>query len=115
MLLTTLSLGLAATSLGMLVAAVSKTERQADSIGMVQAFVLAGLGGCIVIGAVPLYQAGGVLGALSNLTPHAHALMAYSDLMVKGATAIQVLPQVGLLLAFAAGFFTIATWRFRYD
>ena len=115
MALATLSLGLAATSLGMLVAAVSKTERQADSIGMVQAFVLAGLGGCIVIGAVPLYQSGGVLGALSNLTPHAHALMAYSDLMVKDATAVQVLPQLGLLLAFAAVFFAIAAWRFRYD
>lgn len=115
MLLTTLGLGLAATSLGMMVAAVSKTERQADSIGMVQAFVLAGLGGCIVIGAVPLYQSGGFLGALSNLTPHAHALMAYSDLMVKGAATIQILPQVGLLLIFAGLFFAIAVWRFRYD
>ena len=60
MLLATLSLGLATTSLGMLVAAVSKTERQADSIGMVQAFVLAGLGGCIVRGpALPEWRAAG--------------------------------------------------------
>jgi len=113
--LATLSLGLAATSLGMLVAAVSKTERQADSIGMVQAFVLAGLGGCIMIGPVPLYQSGGVLGTISNLIPHAHVLMAYSDLMVKDATAVQVLPQVGILLAFATLFFAIAAWRFQYD
>jgi hypothetical protein len=49
------------------------------------------------------------------LTPHAHAVEGYYRLMVENATFIQVLPQIGILLAFGIVFFLIAVWRFRYE
>jgi ABC-2 type transport system permease protein len=115
LLLVTLGLGLAATGMGIMVAALAKTDRQADSIGMVLAFVLAGLGGCIPVGLIPIYESGGAIEIISRLTPHAHALMGFRDLMLKNANALEVLPQVGILLVFALIFYVIAVWRFKYD
>ena len=40
------ALAMAATSLGMMVAGLARSSRQADAVGMVLGFVLAGLGGC---------------------------------------------------------------------
>ena len=44
LLLLTIAMGLAATGLGMMIAAISKTDRQADTTGTLLGFVLAGLG-----------------------------------------------------------------------
>ena len=93
-----------------------QTDKQADSIGMLLGFLLAALGGCFVMGSpVPLYNQGGTVEIISRLTPHAHALMAYGKLLNEGAGVIEVLPQVGILLAFSAVFFAIAVWRFRFE
>ncbi|MEJ2750367.1 MAG: ABC transporter permease, partial [Anaerolineae bacterium] len=48
LLLLTIALAMSATALGMLLAAWAKTSSQADSLGTIIGFVLAGLGGCIV-------------------------------------------------------------------
>jgi ABC-2 type transport system permease protein len=109
--ITTLFTALAATSLGLLLGALSKTSKQADTIGIILGFVLMALGGCIM----PLYNAEGFIGILSNLTPHAHALQAYRGIIVDNATAVQVLPHLGILAVFAALFFGIAVWRFRFE
>jgi ABC-2 type transport system permease protein len=116
LLLVSLALGLASTSMGVMLASLARTDKQADSIGMLLGFVLAALGGCMVIGSpVPLYNQGGAVQIISRLTPHAHALMAYGKLLNEGAGVVQILPQVGILLAFSAAFFVIAVWRFRFE
>lgn len=116
LLLITVAMGIAATGLGMLVAAVSRTERQADSTGLILGFVLGGLGGCFVIGApIPLYKGGGILETISKLTPQAHSLMGYDLLLNQGAGLVEVLPQALILFGFAAVFFLIASWRFRFE
>jgi ABC-2 type transport system permease protein len=116
LLLVSFFLGLTSTSLGVMVAALSRTDKQADSIGIMLGFVLAALGGCFMIGSpVPLFNQGGTLQIISRLTPHAHALIAYGKLLNQGAGAIDILPQVGILLAFSAAFFLIAVWRFRFE
>ena len=115
LLLVTIAMGLSATGLGMMVAALSKTDRQANSIGMVLGFLLAGLGGCFPMGLIPLYESGGVIEIISRLTPNSHALMAFRDLMMKNASAVDVLPQVGILLVFALVFFAVAVSRFKYE
>jgi ABC-2 type transport system permease protein len=114
-LLVTVALALAATSLGMVVAALARSHRQADSVGMVMGFILGGLGGSIQVGLTPLYRSKGLLGMVSQLTPNAHALDAYRQLMIEGAGIAQILPQVGVLLAMAAFFFLVAMWRFRFE
>ena len=108
---TTLFTALTATSLGLLLGAVAKTSKQADTIGIILGFVLMALGGCIM----PLYRAEGFIGILSNLTPHAHALQAYRGIIVDNATMVQVLPHLGILAVFAAVFFAVAVWRFRFE
>jgi ABC-2 type transport system permease protein len=50
---------------------------------------------------------------IAHFTPHAWANAAMSKLLQHGAGLGTVLPQVGVLLAFAAAALGIATWRFR--
>lgn len=115
LVLITLGLGLSVTGLGMMVAAISKTDRQADTTGTLLGFILAGIGGCISFGVVASYKAGGTLEMVAKLTPHAHALIGYDALMVSGKGLLYVLPQVGILCLFALVFFLIAIWRFKFD
>ena len=110
------AMGLAATSLGMLVAALAKTDRQADSIGLLLGFVLGGLGGCFIVGSpVPLYKGGGVMETISKLTPQAHALMGFDMVLNQGALFADVLTEAGILVGFAAVCFLVAAWRFRFE
>jgi ABC-2 type transport system permease protein len=37
------------------------------------------------------------------------------DLLLRGGGLPEVLPEVGVLLAFAAIFFSVGVWRFRYE
>ncbi len=101
--------------MGMLVAALSKTPQQADNIGTVLGFVLAGIGGCIAVTPTPLTRSEGFMGVLSKLTPHAHAVEGYYRLMGENATFVQVLPEIGILSAIGIAFFVIATWRFKFE
>ena len=41
--------------------------------------------------------------------------MAYGKLLNEGAGVVDLLPQIGILLAFSAAFFGIAVWRFRFE
>ncbi len=115
LVLLTLALALVATALGMLVAALSGTAQQADNIGTVLGFVLAGIGGCIAMSQTPLTRSEGFMGVLSKLTPHAHAIEGYYRLMAENGTFINVLPQMGILLAMGVVFFLIAVWRFKFE
>jgi ABC-2 type transport system permease protein len=112
----TLVVALTSTALGMLVAALARSSSQAASIGLILGFIMAGVAGCIgVLARVPLVRTEGLLGLLAKLTPHGHALDAYYSLMVEKATLVQVLPQMGILLAMSLAFFLVAQWRFRFE
>lgn len=111
----TLVVAFTATALGFLVAALVKSAKQADNIGLILAFVLAGLGGAMAMSAQPLYRSGGTMAIISYITPHAHAVEGYYRLMAENASFVQVLPQVGILLGMGIVFFVVALWRFRFD
>jgi len=105
-----------ATSLGMLVAALSKTSKQADSLGMVMGFVLGAIGGAIPLGpGSMLFRQAGLMGLLARLTPQAHGVEAFYRVMAEDGTLGQILPQIGILLAMGLAFFLIARWRFRFE
>jgi ABC-2 type transport system permease protein len=114
LVLLSLVVALVANAMGMLVAALAKTSKQADSAGIVLGFVLAGVGGCIGLSA-PITRSEGFMSLLAQLTPHAHAVEGYYSLMAENATLVQIPPQVGILLAMGAVFFLIAVWRFKFD
>lgn len=111
----TLVVAFTASAMGILVAALAKTAKQADSIGLILAFVLAGLGGAIAMSAQPLYRSGGFISILSGLTPHAHAVEGYYMLMAENASFVQILPEMGILLGMGIVFFLVGVWRFRFD
>jgi ABC-2 type transport system permease protein len=114
LVLLSLVVALVANAMGMLIAALAKTSKQADNVGVVLGFVLAGVGGCVGL-AAPITRLGGFISVLGQLTPHAHAVEGYYSLMAENATVFQILPQVGILLGMAIVFFAIATWRFKFD
>jgi ABC-2 type transport system permease protein len=111
----TLVVGLASASLGMLVAAVARSANQASNIGVILGLVLAGLGGAFTMSNVPAVRLAGFVSALANLTPQGHAINGFYSVMAENAGLLQVLPQIGILLAASVVFFVIATWRLRFE
>lgn len=100
-----------ATGLGVLVSALARTEAQAGGLTVLLLLILSALGGCFV----PRFIMPGWLRTIGLVTPHAWALDAYQDLLVRGYGLLEVLPKVGVLAAFAGAFFGIGVWRFRFE
>jgi ABC-2 type transport system permease protein len=111
----TIIVALASASMGMLVASVAKSANQAGNVGILLGFVLGAIGGCINLSADPSFRAEGVMGAISQLTPHAHAMEGYYRLLAENGNLVSILPQIGILLLFCAAFFGIATWQFKFE
>ena len=100
-----------ATGLGVLVAALARTEAQISGLTVLLLLTLSVLGGCFI----PRFIMPEWLRIVGLVTPHAWALDAYQDLLVRGYTFWEVLPKVGVLGAFAVVFFGIGVWRFRFE
>jgi ABC-2 type transport system permease protein len=114
--LLTVTVGLVATAMGMLVAALAKTPKQAENVGTVLGFVLAGIAGCMGGGgSAPIIRSEGFMAVLSRFTPHAHAIEAYYSLMAENAPLVDILPQLGILAGMGVVFFLVAMWRFRFE
>lgn len=100
-----------ATGLGVLIASQVRTPSQASGLTVLLLLTFSALGGCFV----PRFLMPAWLKTLGLITPHAWALDAYQDLLVRGYGLIEVLPKVGALAGFALVFFGIGVWRFRFD
>ncbi len=111
----TLATALTSATLGLMLAALCKTSKQADNLATLLGFVLGGLGGAISVTPTPLFRSAGFMGTLSKLTPQAHAVDAFIRLMAENAPVTQVLPNVGVLLLMSAVFFMVAARRLRLD
>jgi len=111
LVLVSLAAAVAATGLGVLVAALGRTEAQIGGLTVLLLLTLSALGGCFV----PRFTMPGWLQTVGLITPHAWALDAYQDLLVRGYGLLEVLPKIGALAAFALAFFTVGVWRFRFE
>jgi ABC-2 type transport system permease protein len=109
--LVTLAIAICVTTFGIFLGALARTGKQADSLGTLLGFILAGLGGCILFTMPPMYRWEGFVGTLSRLTPHSWAVEGYYKLFVEHGTVVDILPQVGVLLLFSLVFFLIASRR----
>jgi ABC-2 type transport system permease protein len=101
-----------AVALGLVMAAIGGSEKRMGSIGSVSLLIMGLLGGAMVPRAImpPALETAGLL------VPHGWALDGYFTLLVRdGATVVDVLPQVGAILGFAALFAAIGVWRFRFE
>jgi ABC-2 type transport system permease protein len=115
LILLTICLSLVVTSMGLMVAAISKSGKQADSISILLAFLLAGLGGCIQFGLTPLFLQDNFIATLSRFVPQGQALWGYFRLINQNAGIVEILPNMGILLLMAAVFFGIASWRLKWN
>lgn len=107
--LVSLATSAAANGLGVLVAALGRSEAQVDTLAVLLAITLAALGGLMV----PAYVMPGPLQTLSRLTPQAWALAGYQDVIVRGLGVSEVWPEALMLLAFALGFGLLGLLRLR--
>ena len=49
------------------------------------------------------------------IAPHTWGLMAYQDVLMRGADVAAILPAAAVLIGFAVVFFSVGVWRFRWD
>jgi ABC-2 type transport system permease protein len=106
-----MALAAAATGLGIMVAALGKTDTQIGGLTSLLTLTMSALGGCLM----PTSIMPDFLQTLSRFIPHAWAMQGFQDVLVRGYGLAGILPEAGVLLGFAAVFFLIGVWRFRFD
>ena len=94
---------------GLLLGAAAGTPQQAISIGLLVGIGLSALGGSMM----PLEFFSPTMLKVAHLTPHAWAADGYATLVRHGGSALDVLPELGVLVAFAAALFTAGSWVLR--
>lgn len=94
---------------GMLIGSTLANEQQAGAIALILGLGLAALGGSMV----PLEVFPEGVRSFAHVTPHAWANDAFAELVRRDGGLLDILPELGALLAFAAAAFALAVWRFR--
>jgi ABC-2 type transport system permease protein len=103
--------GLAGVALGTALGTFVKTEGQASNLSLMLGMSMALLGGCWW--PMELFPAG--LQQVVKVLPTTWAMSAMTDITMRGQGVVDILPEAGVLLAFAAVFFVVGLWRFRYE
>jgi ABC-2 type transport system permease protein len=102
---------LAAASLGTTLGTFVKTESQASGLSIMTGMVMALLGGCWY----PLELFPQFVQNVVKVLPTTWAMQGLLDIVLRSQGLRAVLPQAGVLLAFAVVFFTVGVARFRYE
>ena len=105
------ALAAAATGLGIMIAALGKTDTQIGGLSSLLTLTMSALGGCLM----PTFIMPAFLQTISRFIPHAWAMQGFQDVLVRGYGLAGILPEAGILLGFAALFFLIGLWRFRFE
>jgi ABC-2 type transport system permease protein len=102
---------LCASALGILIAAIARTESQIGGMSTLVLWGMALLGGCIA----PAFLLDRYLGPLPKIVPHYWANRAFDDLLIRGLGLQDVALELAVLLGFAILFFVIGVWRFDFE
>ena len=102
------ALGLWVASMGLLIGVVAKEEQQVILYSMVAMFLFSALGGTWF----PLETTGGAFAAIGKAMPSAWAMNGLQNILIRGLGLESVWMAVGILSAYALGFFLLAVWRF---
>jgi ABC-2 type transport system permease protein len=111
LVLVSLLLALCSTGLGILIAAIARTEGQIGGLGALALWTMGAVGGCLF----PPFLLGGLLDIIGKVVPHYWAVQAYQHLIVRGRGLADVTTEMLALLAFTGVFFAIGLWRFEFD
>lgn len=94
---------------GILLGTLFRTEQQAIGVSLLLGLGLGALGGCMV----PLEVFSPTMKRVAHLTPQAWGNDAFTQLVGHHAAVTAILPQLGILAAYAAVLLALATWRLR--
>jgi linearmycin/streptolysin S transport system permease protein len=102
---------LAAAALGTMLGTFVKSAGQAQGLSIMLGMVMALMGGCWY----PLELFPKVIQNIVKILPTTWTMQGLLDLILRGKGLIGILPEAGVLIGFAAVFFTIGVLRFRYE
>jgi len=91
----------------MLSGSLFRNEQQAGGIGVLLGLGLAAIGGAMA----PIEVFPPAMKTAALFTPHAWAVDAFAELVRRDGGFLDILPQLGVLAAFAVFFMALATWR----
>jgi ABC-2 type transport system permease protein len=106
-----LASAMAAAAFGTTMGTFIKTEGQASGLSIMFGMVFAMMGGCWY----PLELFPPAVQNAVKILPTTWAMQGLLDLVLRGGDLLDILPEVGVLLGFAAIFFSVGVWRFRYE
>lgn len=102
---------LAGAALGTTMGTFIKSESQANGLSIMFGMVMALLGGCWY----PLELFPEAVRTVVHILPTTWAMQGLLDLVLRGRGLVDILPEAGVLLGFAAVFFMMGVWRFRFE
>lgn len=106
-----LTSALAAAAFGTAMGTFVKTAGQANGLSIMAGMVMALMGGCWY----PLELFPASVQTIVKILPTTWAMEGMLDLVLRGRGLVDILPEAGVLLGFAALFFVIGIWRFEYE
>jgi ABC-2 type transport system permease protein len=104
-----LAFGMVAAAAAMLLGSVFSNDQQAGGIAVVLGLGFAALGGSMV----PVEIFSSTMQSIARFTPHYWANDAFAELVRRDGTVGDILPQLGVLVAFAVVLLALATWRLQ--
>lgn len=103
--------GLASVALGATLGTFITTEGQANGLSIMLGMAMALLGGCWY----PIELFPPQVQTAAHVLPTTWAMRGFLDLIVRNGGFLEILPEAGILLAFALVFFAIGVRRFSYE
>jgi ABC-2 type transport system permease protein len=100
-----------ASSLGLFIGTMARTEDQVITYALISMFLFSALGGAWF----PLDITGETFSAIGHLMPTAWAMDGFQNIIIRGMGLNSVLLPVSIIAAWGIAFFGLAIWRFRFE
>jgi ABC-2 type transport system permease protein len=110
-LLVMVSLAAWIAALGLFISTIAKTDEQAVMWSLLAMFILTALAGAWF----PLDITGQLFNTIGHLTPGAWAMDGFQNIVMRGLGVASVVVPAVVLWGFAALFFGLAVWRFKFE
>ncbi len=104
-----MALGLWVACLGLFIGVLARSDDQVVLFSMLAMFVFSAMGGTWF----PLEFAGQAFATIGKLLPATWAMIGLQNIVIRGQGLESAWMPVGVLMAYAAGFFGLAVWRFQ--
>ncbi len=98
-------------ALGLLIGALAKSDEQVILFALIPMFLFSGLGGAWM----PLELTGKTFQVIGHVTPVAWAMDGFKNIVARGLGLASIWLPAAALLGYAALFFSLAVWKFKFE